>query len=397
MRRYQRGGHWNHPFLYRETNVHWRVQEVGVVTTRYRAALEAAASTEQPKQPPPEQAEMALVADDSGISSLHACDENEPTHAIAATLGMRTIAIKSGVLAVLSHFYGLSKECPYAFLEEFYRYCDIQPVPVGSTSEDYRLKAIPFVLKGDAGVWLSRLPEGSIRTWTEFRMGNNQEVKEGTTGCQKKDTRGCELDGAQHSVIKDDVLEGDTCWNMRRKDGAEYQRGGHWNHPFLYRETNAHWRVQEAGGVTTRYRAALEATAATEQPKQPSPEQAEMALVADDSGIGSLHAHDEKEPTHAIAATPGMRTIAIKSGVLAVLSHFYSLSKECPYTFLEEFYRYCDIQPVPAGSTFEDYRLKAIPFVLNGDAGVWLSRLPEGSIRTWAEFRMVFLDRFFPA
>ncbi|KAG6427681.1 hypothetical protein SASPL_111927 [Salvia splendens] len=122
-----------------------------------------------------------------------------------------------------------------------------------------------------------------------------------------------------------------------------------------------------------------------------------MALVADNSGIGSLHVHNEKEPTHAIAATPGMQSIAIKSGVLAVLSHFYGLSKECPYAFLEEFCRYCDIQPVPARSTSEDYRLKAIPFVLKGDAGVWLSRLPEGSIRTWAEFRMIFLDRFFPA
>ncbi|KAG6436834.1 hypothetical protein SASPL_101736 [Salvia splendens] len=162
-----------------------------------------------------------------------------------------------------------------------------------------------------------------------------------------------------------------------------YQRGGHWNQP------------QEAGMVTTCYRAALEAAAAAEQNTQPPP--AEMALVADDSGIGSLHAHDEKDPTHAIAANPGMRTIAIKSGVLAVLSHFYGLSKECPYAFLEEFCRYCDIQPVPAGSTSEDYRLKAIPFVLKGDAGVWLSRLPEGSIRTWAEFRMIFLDRFFPA
>ncbi|KAG6418594.1 hypothetical protein SASPL_120798 [Salvia splendens] len=83
-----------------------------------------------------------------------------------------------------------------------------------------------------------------------------------------------------------------------------------------------------------------------------------------------------------------MRTIAIKPGVLAILSHFYA--------FLEEFCRYCDILPVPAGSTSEDYRLMAIPFVLKGDAGVWLSRLPEGSIKSWAEFRMIFLDRFFP-
>ncbi|KAG6401089.1 hypothetical protein SASPL_137934 [Salvia splendens] len=95
-----------------------------------------------------------------------------------------------------------------------------------------------------------------------------------------------------------------------------------------------------------------------------------MALVDNDSRMGSLHAHDEKEPTHAITINPGMRTITIKSGVLA---------------------------PVPAGSTSEDYRLKAIPFVLKGVAGVWLSRLPEGSIRTWAEFLMIFLDRFFPA
>ncbi|KAG6421569.1 hypothetical protein SASPL_118126 [Salvia splendens] len=149
------------------------------------------------------------------------------------------------------------------------------------------------------------------------------------------------------------------------------------------------------GVVATRYGAALEAAAAAEQNIQPPP--AEMALVADDSGIGSLHAHNEMEPTHTIAANPGMRTIAIKSGVLAVLSHFYSLSKECPYAFLEEFCRYCDIQPVPAGSTSEDYRLKAIPFILKADAGVWLSRLLEGSIRTWVEFRMIFLDHFFPA
>ncbi|KAG6421517.1 hypothetical protein SASPL_118073 [Salvia splendens] len=107
-----------------------------------------------------------------------------------------------------------------------------------------------------------------------------------------------------------------------------------------------------------------------------------MDVVDNDWGIGSLHAHDKKDPTHAIAITPGMRAIAIKSGVLAVLSNFYGLSKECPYAFLEEFCRYCDIQPVPAGSTSEDYRLKAIPLVLKGDAGVWLSRLPEGSIRT---------------
>ncbi|KAG6418660.1 hypothetical protein SASPL_120864 [Salvia splendens] len=153
MRRYHQGDYWNHLFVYRRTNTQWRIQEAGVVTTRYRAAQAAAATEQNTNPPPPEQAEvkMALLPDDSRIGSLNAHDEREPTHAIAATPGMRTIEIKSGVLAILSHFYGLSKECPYAFLEEFCRYCDIQPVPAGSTSEDYRLKAIPFVLKGDAG------------------------------------------------------------------------------------------------------------------------------------------------------------------------------------------------------------------------------------------------------
>ncbi|KAG6397625.1 hypothetical protein SASPL_143795 [Salvia splendens] len=172
-------------------------------------------------------------------------------------------------------------------------------------------------------------------------------------------------------------------------------------------------RIQEAGVANTRYQATLAAAAAAaaeqltneeegEQnipPLPPPLEQAkaEMALVDNDSEIGSLQAHDEKEPTHSIVVTPGMWTIAIKSGVLAVLSHFYGLSKECPYAFLEEFCRYCDIQPVPTGSTSEGYRQKAIPFVLKGDAGVWLSRLPEGSIKTWVEFRMIIFDRFFPA
>ncbi|XP_042051469.1 activity-regulated cytoskeleton-associated protein-like [Salvia splendens] len=159
---------------------------------------------------------------------------------------------------------------------------------------------------------------------------------------------------------------------------------GHWNHPLIYRNTNAQWRVQEAGVVTTRYRAALEAAASSssveqltseeegEQTTPPKPSllkeaEKQMAVVDNDWGIGSLHAHDEKEPTHAITVTPGIR----------------------------EFCGYCDIQPVLAGSTSEDYRLKAIPFVLKDDARIWLRRLPEGSIRTWAEFRLIFLDRFF--
>ncbi|KAG6425061.1 hypothetical protein SASPL_115485 [Salvia splendens] len=67
-------------------------------------------------------------------------------------------------------------------------------------SSKYLRHSVPTVLEAKKARFRGKLIKGS-----------NQAVKEGTTGCQKKDTRGYELDGAQHSVIKDNVLEGDTC------------------------------------------------------------------------------------------------------------------------------------------------------------------------------------------
>ncbi|XP_042027369.1 uncharacterized protein LOC121774589 [Salvia splendens] len=49
------------------------------------------------------------------------------------------------------------------------------------------------------------------------------------------------------------------------------------------------------------------------------------------------------------------------------------------------------------GSSEEDYLLRAIPFVLQGEADTWFMRLPPRSIRTWSKFRQVFLDYFFPS
>ncbi|KAL1553983.1 hypothetical protein AAHA92_14592 [Salvia divinorum] len=57
----------------------------------------------------------------------------------------------------------------------------------------------------------------------------------------------------------------------------------------------------------------------------------------------------------------------------------------------------CGIQRRPVGSSEEDYRLRALPFALKGEADTWFMRLPPNSIRTWADFRSMFLDYFFPA
>ncbi|XP_047978517.1 GATA zinc finger domain-containing protein 14-like [Salvia hispanica] len=54
-------------------------------------------------------------------------------------------------------------------------------------------------------------------------------------------------------------------------------------------------------------------------------------------------------------------------------------------------------QKRPAGASEDDYRLKALPFVLKGEANTWFMRLPADSINTLADFKSVFLAEFFPS
>ncbi|KAL1540678.1 hypothetical protein AAHA92_24992 [Salvia divinorum] len=79
------------------------------------------------------------------------------------------------------------------------------------------------------------------------------------------------------------------------------------------------------------------------------------------------------------------------------MPHFYGRRIDNPYEFLHEFCKLCGIQRRPAGSSEEDYRLRALPFALKGETDTWFMRLPPNSIRTWADFRSMFLDYFFPA
>ncbi|KAL1540774.1 hypothetical protein AAHA92_25078 [Salvia divinorum] len=121
------------------------------------------------------------------------------------------------------------------------------------------------------------------------------------------------------------------------------------------------------------------------------------ALNEEDPEIGSLNAHLNGEPSSAIVISTGQAGIEVKNNVLAVMPHFYGRRIDNPYEFLHEFCKLCGIQRRPAGSTEEDYRLRALPFALKGEADTWFMRLPPNSIRTWSDFRSVFLDYFFPA
>ncbi|KAL1540658.1 hypothetical protein AAHA92_24977 [Salvia divinorum] len=120
--------------------------------------------------------------------------------------------------------------------------------------------------------------------------------------------------------------------------------------------------------------------------------------MEDDPEIGSLNAHLNGEPAQAIVVSEGQAGIKVKNNVLAVMPHFYGSKVDNSYVFLHEFCKLCGIQKQPAGSTEEEeYRLRALPFALKGEADTWFMRLPPNSIRTWVDFKSLFLDYFFPA
>ncbi|KAL1564227.1 hypothetical protein AAHA92_06599 [Salvia divinorum] len=121
------------------------------------------------------------------------------------------------------------------------------------------------------------------------------------------------------------------------------------------------------------------------------------AIYEEDPEIGSLNAHLNGEPSSAIVVTAGQARIEVKNNVLAVMPHFYGRRIDNPYEFLHEFCKLCGIQRRPAGSTEEDYRLRALPFALKRVADMWFMRLPPNSIKMWMDFISVFLDYFFPA
>ena len=193
-------------------------------------------------------------------------------------------------------------------------------------------------------------------------------------------------------------------------------RFGHWNNSPGWRSAQTSWRVKEAifpvttrSGLTTGDPVHLssesdeESTSSVKkEPKSTSETEEEnvesMANAGDDDPeIGWLTAHLDGEPAQAIVSTQRQRAIDIKTNVLGILPTFSGRRNECPYEFLNEFSKLCSIQKRPNDATEEDYRLRAIPFALKGEANTWLLRLPPDSINTWKDFKLEFLDYFFPS
>ncbi|XP_073137142.1 uncharacterized protein [Henckelia pumila] len=88
-------------------------------------------------------------------------------------------------------------------------------------------------------------------------------------------------------------------------------------------------------------------------------------------------------------------TFNLKSGLIHLLPSFHGLVGEDPHKNLIEFHVICTSMK-PAGVTEKQIQLRAFPFSLKNAAKDWLYYLPPGSITTWTEIKMIFLDKFFP-
>ena len=197
-------------------------------------------------------------------------------------------------------------------------------------------------------------------------------------------------------------------------------RSGIWSNPSWSRNVQLKWQVKEStSAITTRsglstvdpfpFESGSEeewnssgkedsrSSSETEHSEREEEESVMANLVDLDPEIGSLTAHLDGEPAHAIVSNQRQRSIEIKTNVLGVLPTFSGRRNECPYEFLNEFSKLCSIQKRPNETTEEDYRLRAIPFALKGEANTWLLRLPPDSITTWRDFKLEFLDYFFPS
>ncbi|KAL1549930.1 hypothetical protein AAHA92_17954 [Salvia divinorum] len=190
------------------------------------------------------------------------------------------------------------------------------------------------------------------------------------------------------------------------------QKFSRWYNEQNWRDTESNWRIREiATPVTTRSGLSIAgpsfvSSGSEEETDLPPQVKVESDLfldlekaeamahnMEDDPEICSLNAHLSGEPAQAIVVSEGQAGIEVMNNVLAVLPHFYGRKVDNPYVFLHEFCKLCGIHKRPAGSTEEEYRLLA----LKGEADTWFMRLPPNSIRTWADFKSLFLDYFFPA
>ncbi|XP_073138400.1 uncharacterized protein [Henckelia pumila] len=89
-------------------------------------------------------------------------------------------------------------------------------------------------------------------------------------------------------------------------------------------------------------------------------------------------------------------TFELKSVLIHLLPSFHGLAGEDPHKHLMEFHVVCTSMK-PHGVTEEQIQLRAFPFSLKNAAKDCLYYLPPGSITTWTEMKIIFLEKYFPA
>ncbi|KAL0296189.1 UNVERIFIED_CONTAM: hypothetical protein Sradi_6671000 [Sesamum radiatum] len=85
-----------------------------------------------------------------------------------------------------------------------------------------------------------------------------------------------------------------------------------------------------------------------------------------------------------------------KSGLIHLLPTFRGLAGEDPHKHIKEFHVVCSGMR-PQGVTEEQVKLRAFPFSLGDKAKDWLYSLPSGTIVSWNELKIQFLENYFPA
>ncbi|CAM8934699.1 unnamed protein product [Rhodiola kirilowii] len=112
--------------------------------------------------------------------------------------------------------------------------------------------------------------------------------------------------------------------------------------------------------------------------------------------MGELSAPYFRNQPWCIHEGPELENIVMNTSVAHNLPKFSGTRGESAMTHLQRLHGICQ-NLKPNGVNVDDFKLKAFYFPLIGAANDWFLSLPSGSIRTWAQMKKKFLDKYYPA
>ncbi|KAK4263286.1 hypothetical protein QN277_028722 [Acacia crassicarpa] len=95
-----------------------------------------------------------------------------------------------------------------------------------------------------------------------------------------------------------------------------------------------------------------------------------------------------------IQLSRGARNYEFKNIHLNALTTFNGHQTEDALDFLREYYAVIDTLPLN-GISEEELKLCCVPYCLKGEARQWVLRLPEASIKSWAEMYEQFILKYY--